>query len=895
MRWAQYVVVAMLALLPAGGVRAPNEPTRGPVAHTDTVATETAPAAGSQPAQPIAGWIVDGAGLPIAGVRVALRGATVTATSEPDGAFRIAAPAGKRVLLLDAPHVFPAELAWREGQPAPRIMLARRARLEARVLANGQPVANAEVRITDGSRPTLAVATSDGNGVVRFADLIPGPYELWARQGTTVSPLVRISEIDATRVELALAPAGSIRGKVLVDGPLPRGVTVWVEPLDLDHAVRTAALDDQGRFTIDGGPTGRWRVEAAAPGFVPSSEVIATRGPRDEIAVRLHRAGVVTGTVVDLGGGPVAGAIVLRANGAGAQPVEERRRVVANARLRWVHPLAGQRTLPAFDSSRFGSSRPGARPAECGGGHCGLDLGAKKGTIIHAAADGEIALAFTEIRGEAGRYVAIDHGDGVRTFYMHMDELRSGLEIGQRIRAGDPIGTVGSTGFSSAPHLHFAITQEQAGRTWYMDPEPIIRHAVVLPAPRALDRAEASDAVLATLRWSEVGRALTAAAPQQLATDARGRFRVEGVVPGSYVAVAFAPRLAPGTSGAFSVQTATETPDVLVTLRPGTLVHGRVLGRDGAIAGATIVAGGGTGESVHKLSNAYTNAAGEFTLHSLTGRIMLSVTAPGYGTIERVVTLDDRARHAEDFVLTIENAQLRGQVLAPDGGTAGLVSIRIVDGPPRRRATTDAMGRFSIDRVAGGAYTIELAAADFPVKRVQLQSDRFQEIRLEPGGGVRIALRDTHSSAALPGLRIEATGPDRQVVKRVTDARGVAELRGLAAGDWSLLVRATGYATVVRAIAIRAERVPQDLRIDLARGAILGGVVRDRYGRRVPGARVSIGTLSTQSDADGNFRFDDAPTGPQQLEVEHGQTRAGISLQLRPGETRLSLSIELTE
>ena len=64
---------------------------------------------------------------------------------------------------------------------------------------------------------------------------------------------------------------------------------------------------------------------------------------------------------------------------------------------------------------------------------------------------------------------------------------------------------------------------------------------------------------------------------------------------------------------------------------------------------------------------------GDFTLHGVTQPVTftLSVTAPGYGTIERAIALDDRARHAEDFVLTIENAQLRGQVLAPDGGTAG--------------------------------------------------------------------------------------------------------------------------------------------------------------------------------------------------------------------------------
>src|SRR5688572_20985362 len=151
MRWAYYVALAMLALLPAR-MDTPMMWTAGVIqAHAPAgAATPTSPpVADLGPTQPIAGWIVDGAGLPIAGVRVSLRGANATATSEADGAFRIAAPAGKRTLLLDAPHVFPAELAWRDGEPAPRIMLARRARLEARVVIDGKPIAGAEVQITD--------------------------------------------------------------------------------------------------------------------------------------------------------------------------------------------------------------------------------------------------------------------------------------------------------------------------------------------------------------------------------------------------------------------------------------------------------------------------------------------------------------------------------------------------------------------------------------------------------------------------------------------------------------------------------------------------------------------------------------------------------------------------
>ena len=129
----------------------------------------------------------------------------------------------------------------------------------------------------------------------------------------------------------------------------------------------------------------------------------------------------------------------------------------------------------------------------------------------------------------------------------------------------------------------------------------------------------------------------------------------------------------------------------------------------------------------------------------------------------------------------------------------------------------------------------------------------------------------------------------------MTDAQGLTELRGLAAGEWTIVVRATGYSTLTRQLTIRAERVPQDLRLDLARGAIIGGVVRDRFGRRVAGAKVSIGSLSTQTDADGNFRFEDAPVGAQEVTAERADSRAAIAVQLRAGETRLSLAIELPD
>ncbi len=918
-RWASHIVgviaVALLALVSGDSVTLEAAPVFPVVVPPVQVAAPSAPAPSAP--LPIAGWIIDEGGAPVAGVNVARRDPSgaieASAVSEATGAFRLPpSSAAKQQLMLDAPDVFPAELALRAGEPEPHIMLARRVHLEVRVTADGAPVAGALVQISDGSGPALTTVTSDREGIARFRDLMPGPYELWARRETSVSPLVRLADAaGAHDVVLALAPAGTVRGQVTADGPLPAGGTVQLAPLDVDHATRVAMLDAQGRFTIDGLPRGRWRALVNVPDHVSEGDrVLDAKGPSDELALRVARAGAVSGSVVDPAGAPVAGAtIVLRQQGTATSAVRsvEDHPALASARLRWVHPLAGPRQMPVIAPARFGAARPGTRAAECGLGHCGVDIGSKRGTIVHAAADGEVVAAYTEIRGEAGRFVAIDHAGGLRTYYLHLDQLRPGLEVHHKVRAGDPLGTIGTTGFAlENPHLHFALTQEHHGRAWYIDPEPVLRHAVVLATARPLDPidpirpsrppADPGAPVIAAVPRHDVAADLAPARP--LASDARGGFRLDGVAPGSYVAVVFAEGFAPVASAPFVVRSGAETDGIAITLRPGVLVSGHVTGRDGPLDGALIVATTGFGETVHKVAMTYTTRAGEFALRSLTGKVTLTVSAAGYGDVERTITLDDttpsRAPDREDFALVIEDGQLRGQVLAPDGGVAGAVSVRVLEGPSRRGTVSDARGEFALDRVASGSYVVELTSADYPPLRAKLETGRWKELRFSPGGGVRILLADARSRAPLAAARVEATGPGGQTASRTTDPQGLAELRGLAAGEWSVQVRAPGYTAGHAVVTISATRVLPELRLDLARSAIAGGVVRDRYGRRVAGARVSLGGTSTHTDADGNFRIADAPAGPGMLEVEYEGARGALRVELAPGDERMTLNVDLT-
>ncbi len=86
--------------------------------------------------------------------------------------------------------------------------------------------------------------------------------------------------------------------------------------------------------------------------------------------------------------------------------------------------------------------------------HAGLDFTAPQGTPIYATADGVVAMAgFSE--GGYGNHVVINHGYGYQTLYGHMVRVKA--RAGQRVKRGEVIGYVGSTGKSTGPHCHYEV------------------------------------------------------------------------------------------------------------------------------------------------------------------------------------------------------------------------------------------------------------------------------------------------------------------------------------------------------------------------------------------------------------------------------------------------------
>lgn len=87
--------------------------------------------------------------------------------------------------------------------------------------------------------------------------------------------------------------------------------------------------------------------------------------------------------------------------------------------------------------------------------HKGTDFAAPRGTPVYAAGHGTIERASRY--GGYGKYVRIKHANGYKTAYAHLSRYGRGIKSGRRVRQGDIIGYVGSTGASTGPHLHYEI------------------------------------------------------------------------------------------------------------------------------------------------------------------------------------------------------------------------------------------------------------------------------------------------------------------------------------------------------------------------------------------------------------------------------------------------------
>ncbi len=141
-----------------------------------------------------------------------------------------------------------------------------------------------------------------------------------------------------------------------------------------------------------------------------------------------------------------------------AEQAAARARLAAEqARPKWVLPVQGYHLTAGFGEYGLWSHA-----------HTGQDFACPVGTPVHALGDG--VVIFASYDGAYGNKIAIQHAGGLVTWYAHLSAFD--VKIGDKVKAGQLIGRVGSTGNTTGPHLHLEIRPHEDDP---IDPMPWLR------------------------------------------------------------------------------------------------------------------------------------------------------------------------------------------------------------------------------------------------------------------------------------------------------------------------------------------------------------------------------------------------------------------------------------
>ena len=176
-----------------------------------------------------------------------------------------------------------------------------------------------------------------------------------------------------------------------------------------------------------------------------------------------------------------------------------------------TEPSGGARISSPFGIRRYYGRSSG------GGFHNGIDFEGKTGMPIYAAADGTINHQGWYFN--YGRTVKISHADNFESLYAHMSRFADGMGPGSRVRKGDLIGYVGSTGRSTGPHLHFSVIVNGQ----FVDPQPYI-------SGKGFNSVLVNEGLVAYRQWQQEIRKAAGAKD-----DSNNRFRgLQGAEPWSH-------------------------------------------------------------------------------------------------------------------------------------------------------------------------------------------------------------------------------------------------------------------------------------------------------------------------------------------------------------------------
>ncbi len=748
--------------------------------------------------------------------------------------------------------------------------------------------ADAGVALRDAGSAPMASAPTGADGRFVIGGLEPGRYRVRVDGAGLLAAELRMVPVPSDDTRIVVARRVAIEGVVTDGGKPVVGANVGVRG-DAIGGTLEVKTDLKGGFAVRDLPEGRY-------------QVFAWQGPLAARAMRVNRLGAGPFTPVELrleAGAIVIGRIIDRAEGTG---------LVAAVELRPVGDDEAPRYARSGDDGVFRiEGVPNGRwiadafsPGYLSSG--GVELDAGKGVPELALARGGVIEGRvldadgTPIAGASVRAITAGGSPTEYSAQVDQDQLR---RFSGRTATAAPTST-GS--FSADPRF---VARGELGVL--LGPIPPI------PPPGAIAARPAAivDTTIANLAGDPAPLPLDAARGSIWTTGPDGRYRIAGLPKSKLHALAVASGFAEARSRQVSIAPGDREGDVDITLTAGTYLFGRVSdGRGVPVVGAQVSARPEVGLPLESFSD----ADGMYRLAPITGKLELVANAYGHVEYHRVVDVPAAkgraaAERREDIILDSADAVLAGTLDDTAGASVAGATIEIANGAGAGRyAVTGDDGTFSIDALPRGRVRVRITHPDYPPAELDAKASSTGEsarLRIPLGGQVEGVLLDEGNGDRIAGMTIDARGPAGATAEATTDAKGLWKLGPLRPGTWRIEVKLPGFLAEARELDVPVSRAPgtpsvRDVRIDLARGAIIGGTVRNRRGQRAGGAHITVrrsdgkgDPVETDTDASGEFRINDAPTGELIVSATFGDAAGSTSTTVRPGAEVLGLAIEV--
>ncbi|HEY1554893.1 MAG TPA: carboxypeptidase-like regulatory domain-containing protein [Kofleriaceae bacterium] len=810
----------------------------------------------------LTGLVLDGAGLPVAGAEVSAeleRGA-------PDRALSID-PAQRDALL--------------RGSAKPSLAAPR----DAGVMSDaGAPQAFPADERDPRARALAPPTGPDG----RFAvlGLTPGRYRVRVTGAGLLAAEVRFVPVPSDETRIVVARQIGIEGTVTDGGKPVAAANVGVRGEAIGGTLELKT-DARGAFRAPTLPEGRYQVYAWQGANAARTLRVARlgAGPFPPVELRLEAGAIVVGRVVDRDEGtPLVAAIELRPSGEDQAPRFARTgddgvfRIEGVPNGRWI-----------ADAFAPGFLSPGGVELEAGRGIPELALvrgGAIEGRVVDGSGN--------PVAGASVHAVAQGSSEGELSADVDHDKL---LRFSGRTAA--PAAEASASGID--PEL---LPRGELGVM--VGPIP------ALPPPGAeLARSASIVDPAAGLLGEPPPLPADASRASIWVTGSDGKYRIRGFGKAKVTVLAIAAGFAEARSREVAIETGQVVAGIDVVVSAGTLLVGKVTDQHGAaVVGAQVSAQPKVGAPIE----GFTDDDGAFELGPLAGAVELRVSAYGHVDVRREVELPagkgaTPGEHREDVVLEVADAELAGTLEDATGAPVGGAQLSVSDGAGEgRHAQVAADGTFAIDLLPRGHVLVRVDHPDYPpaeLDAVASQHGEHVHLVLPLGGAIEGAVLDAGTGDPIAGLPLEAQGPAGQTAEATTDKAGHWRLGPLRPGRWRVEAKLPGYLAQTRELDVLAAHAPggtsvRDVRIDLARGALVGGTVRDDRGQRISGAHVVVRAATGEgpaaegdSDAQGEFRIHDCPAGDVLVAASHGNAGGSVRAAVRAGEEVLGLEVEV--